>query len=297
MRSKPKALVFYIAIIIPIMACTISGSQAPTEEFISVETIVALTLEASNLLPTATQPPSDPDQPPPPDTALPPPPTDTPLPPTLPPTATFTLTPTPTLTPTLSPSDPKQTLGNPDWERNFNSDSHWHTYAETDHKAEIKNGKLLFTMINPLGWSIWTFAAPLVENYYLEIIAQTPNDCPGKERYGIIFQTPKNSLNEGYLLQVACNGEFRLGVYDGSDWDTLIDWGTNSAINAGPNQTNRLGVWKHGNQIAIYINGELVGEVADSSYTGEGKFGVLILSENTNNFTITFDDAAYWTLP
>ena len=58
-----------------------------------------------------------------------------------------------------------------------------------------------------------------------------------------------------------------------------------------------MGVWRKGNQIAIYINGVKVGQVADNTYPNKGKIGFLIDSIDTNNFTVAFDDAAYWDLP
>lgn len=297
MRPKLHILLFSILTISSILACTLPGDQVPPQEDIPLDTMVALTVDAANLMATATQVFADASQiPPPTDQDQPPPPTDTAVPPT--PTPTATNTPIPTFTPTLSPNDPALNLGSSDWNVKFDSKYDWWTYDDDpDHKAEIKNGKLLFTMIKPLGWSVWVFAAPEVTDYYLEITAKTPSDCPGKERYGLIFQTPKSSYTEGYLLQVACSGEFRLGMYDGSSWDSLIKWTSDPAINAGPDKTNKLGVMKQGKQIAVYINGQLVGKATDDSYTGEGKFGVLVHSDNTNNFTITFDNASYWELP
>lgn len=315
MRPKLIFLVLHAFIVLVLAACTFSINE-PRED-IPLDTIVALTVASSSQdeeIPVATiiamtleaidqadgsggggqaPPATDPNQPPPPADA-------TATNPAPLPTATQipTQTPTETQAPTLSPNDPKLSLGAPDWSKSFDSTNDWWLYDDDpDHKAEIKNGKLLFTMINPLGYSVWAFASPVVTDYYLEISVEAPNDCTGKNRFGLIFQTPDSKYSEGYLLQLACNGNFRLGVYDGSDWKTLIAWGANPAINAGPNQVNRLGIMKQGKQIGIYINGILVGEATDNSYTGSGKFGVLILSEDINNFTATFDDAAYWVLP
>ncbi len=317
MHPKFKTLIPYIFIVFLLAACTFSSPDnteqredipldtmvaltvaAFPEDEIPVPTIIAMTLEAieqaegsggGDQVPPATEP----DQPPPPadPTA-----TDTTLPPTA--TQTPTQTPTETQVPTLSPNDPKLSLGNPDWSKSFDSTGDWWLYDDDpDHKAEIKNGKLLYTMINPIGYSVWAFAAPVVEDYYLEISVEAPNVCTGKNRFGMIFQTPDAEYSEGYLLQLACDGNFRLRVWDGSNGNTLIAWGTNPAINDGPNQVNRLGIMKQGNQIGIYINGILVGEATDNSYTGSGKFGILIQSNDINNFTATFDDAAYWNLP
>ena len=318
MRTKFITLIPYTLTILLLSACTLSGgnsSNQPQEdvpldtivaltvaaipqEDISVEDIVAMTLEAIDQEDGSgggdkAPPTTDPNQPPPPADATA---TNTVPPPTA--THTPTQTPTETQVPTLSPNDPKLTLGSPNWSKSFDSTNDWWLYDDDpDHKVEIKNGKLIFAMMNPLGWSVWAFAAPLVEDYYLEISVEAPNVCTDKNLFGLIFQTPEKEYNEGYLLQLACDGNFRLGLYDGNDWKNLINWGTNPAINAGPNQVNRLGVMKQGKQIGIYINGVLVGEATDNTYTGPGKFGIVINSEDINNFVATFDDAAYWKLP
>jgi hypothetical protein len=295
MRQKLRILLFSLLVIAITLACGNSGGGAVPKGDVPLDTMVALTINAANLAATATQAFAVVQPPPQPDPNQPQPtPTDTVAPPQVPPTPTPTATNTPI--PTLSPTDPKQGLGSPSWKKEFNSDKDWNTYNNPGDRAEIKNGKLYFTMDSP-GYSIWTFAAPWIENYYLEILATTPAACSGKDRYGLIVQTPTDKFNEGYLFNVSCSGEARFLLYDGSSNTTLIPWTSNPAIKAGPNQTNTIGIKRDGTQFGIYVNGVLIGQVSDNTYTGKGKFGVVIDADNTSNFTITFDDAAYWTLP
>lgn len=80
------------------------------------------------------------------------------------------------------------------------------------------------------------------------------------------------------------------------EYTSLIAWTTSDKIIAGPNQTNRLGVWAEGNHIVLYINGSQVGEVHDTTHSG-GMFGVLVGAVRTAGFTVQVDEIAYWTLP
>jgi hypothetical protein len=296
MRQKRSLLLFSIVIIAVVLACGPSSSTPEPKGDLPLDTMVALTIDAANLAATATQAfaPNNQQPPPPqpePNQPQPPAPTDTqPLPPSP------TPTPTETPIPTLSPTDPKQGLGNPDWKKEFNSENDWYIYDAAGDRLEIKNGKLLYTMDDTLNYSLWGYAAPRVEDFYLEIMATTPAACSGRDRYGIIL-SPKDEYYEGYLFHVACNGDFRLSIYDGSDTTVLIPWGTNAAIKSGPNQTNTLGFLRDGKKIGIYANGVLLGEVNDDTYMGENKFGVIIHSVNTPDFTIAYDNAAYWDLP
>ena len=285
---------FLIVVIAVVLACGPSGVEPEPKGDLPLDTVVALTINAANLSATATQAfaPTNQQPPPPSDTNQPPPPlpTDT-LPPPSP-----TPTPSETPLPTLSPTDPKQGLGNPAWKKEFDSGSDWYTYDAAGDRLEIKNGKLLYTMDDTLNYSLWGYAAPRVEDFYLEILATTPASCSGRDRYGIIL-SPPDEYYEGYLFHLACSGEYRLAIYDGSDTDVLIPWGTNAAIKSGPNQTNTLGFLRDGKKIGIYVNGVLLGEIEDNTYMGKNKFGVIIHAVNTTNFTIAYDDAAYWNLP
>ena len=61
-------------------------------------------------------------------------------------------------------------------------------------------------------------------------------------------------------------------------------------------QTNQVGVWAEGDTLRVYINGDIVAEFTDDTYT-RGLFGLLIRSEFTNDFTVAVDEMSYWTLP
>jgi hypothetical protein len=151
----------------------------------------------------------------------------------------------------------------------FDSEYDWNTYTDPKHKAEIKNGKLIFTIYGPIYGARWTFAAPKINRYYLEITAMTTNVCNGSDRYGLIFGTPASKYDEGYLFQLSCDGRFRLGLYDsGGSWTNLIYWTVDSAIQAGPNQTNVIGVLKQGEAIALYVNGKLLRCMSTGNWLG-----------------------------
>ncbi len=69
-----------------------------------------------------------------------------------------------------------------------------------------------------------------------------------------------------------------------------------STINAGSNQTNRLGIMAVGNRLVMYINGDKLGEVSDNMYSS-GFFGIFIKRDKTADLTIAVDDVGYWLDP
>jgi hypothetical protein len=225
-------------------------------------------------------------------TAAPPPPSDTPVPSAETPTPTTTLTPTAT----TSATDPRTTLGQPDWRDAFDTGGNWPLYADTHVRFEVSSGSLAMTAFNADYWDGWMLTYPVITDLYLEMSA-TPGDCSGQDRYGLVFRSSSSPQGYvGYMFSASCDGRYSLRSWDGEEYTSLIAWTTSDRITAGPNHANRLGVWAQGNRITLYLNGNQVGEVHDTTHAG-GMFGVLVGAVSTPNFTARVDEIAYWTLP
>jgi len=275
------------------MACSLTPQASPaTQDPGAIDTMVAQTVAANNtLIPTDSQDGSGGGDDLQPTTETPP--TDTPQP---------TNTPEPTATP--EPSDTPEpppsaidalNLGSPDASYNFNNKGAFYTYDSPNDKVEIKDGTLQFTINDAIGYTIWSFSALELEDYYFEINVKMPADCVGKDRGGIIFGTPLGETDEGANYQVSCDGNYRLFIYDGVNTINLVNWASSSEINKGPNSVNRLGVLHKDNKISLYMNGIKLDTITDDTYVGEGRIGVNMGVDNHDNVTIIFDDAAYWT--
>jgi hypothetical protein len=290
-------------------ACTLGENKIPQGNLdVSLETSVAMTIAViqgedtskgsdDNLDGNATNPPANTDEAPAEgDTA-----TLTPIAETPVPTDSPTETPTPTMVPTSTTvaGDPKISLGGSDWNDSFDTTTSWYLYDIDNYKADIKDGYFKYLIREPKFFSVWTISYPKLENFYLETTAVTPAACAGKDRYGLFFGAPLAKTDDGYMYEVACDGTFRLGWYDGSEskYELLINWKSDAAITAGANQSHRLGVLRDGNNIKLYINGIKVGDVNDSKFIGERRFGLMVGSDATNDFEIKYDDIQYWKLP
>lgn len=315
MKSNYRLYLILFALLALLLACTLPGQQntgnnnngnnnADISSEDALATAIAATVEAVNRQSTLDAQTSggddddtggdDDQQPPAPTDTEAPPPTNTPLP-------TNTPQPTPTNTPQPTPTspagDPAVALGSPDWTHAFNQEYPWHTYTDSSDETEITGGKYYFRFFQTISYPIWAFAALEIEEYYLEIDVQMPSTCAGKDSGGLIFGSPAGQNNEGYIYRVSCDGNFRLTSYDGSTTDVLVSWRTDSAVQVGPDQINRLGVMVQGDHITLYINGVKVAETDDTLYTDKGRFGVVASAPETDDLVITFDNAAYWLLP
>jgi len=168
---------------------------------------------------------------------------DTPTP-TIQPTPSETLSPSPTLTPaptlaaTRPPEDPRWKFGDPDWTDPFDNAEHWSPYESDRAKAEIRDGKFYYTMFVNDSLADWTVSGLSVTSFYFEINSYTPAECSCKDRYGVIFRAPY--AGEGYLLNLSCDGQFRLVTISSTGVGILVPWTSNPAVLAGPNQVHGL---------------------------------------------------------
>jgi len=293
--SKQKIVLTMSLLLLLTAACNLSPQAAPaTQDPGAIDTMVAQTVAASGgQIPTEDpangQDDGGDDQQPTAETL----PTDTPQPSDTPePTAT----PEPTNTQEPPPSAiDALNLGSPDASYGFNGAGTFYTYTSPNDKVEIKDGTLQFTINDAIGYTIWSFSALELEDYYFEINVIMPADCVGKDRGGIIFGTPPGETDNGANFQVSCDGHYRLFIYDGVNTINLVNWTESSEIEVGPNKVNRLGVLHKDNKISLYMNGIKLDTITDDTYTGIGRIGVNMGVDDHDNVTMRFDDAAYWT--
>lgn len=218
--------------------------------------------------------------------------TVTPIPPSSPTATLSATTPQSTAVQTLAASDPRFGLGEPIFKDNFENAQNWPIYSDEHVKILIEDGKLSMTAKKPDFFNSWVLTWPRPANFYLEATA-TMGTCGGRDRYGLIFRVPDVSVSQGYLYAFACNGMYSIWYWDGEKETDLIEWTASEFIQPGEGKTNRIGVRADGNQLALYANGILVTTLTDNRLD-EGYFGTFIGSAQTEDYTATFDEIAYW---
>ncbi|HLE23089.1 MAG TPA: hypothetical protein VI701_02190 [Anaerolineales bacterium] len=257
-----------------------------------VATSVGATLAAQAPAPPATQPQVTVDTP----VATSPP--SATEPPTLPPsTATTTPSATAPATNTSTPiaGDPRSALGQPTWRDTFSSATGWNLGGDSFTRAEIDDGQFVLTGLSTADG--WRLTWPEIETAYLEATIRT-GTCQGSDEYGLIFRVPDiHEPNEGYLFGFTCDGRYFLRTWDGEQMNSLVSATTASAIQAGGEKTNRIGVWAEDDELSLYANGTFLVELQDDTFPDEGGFGFFVGARQTVEFTIRSDEIAYWDLP
>lgn len=220
------------------------------------------------------------------------------------PTATEEEVPTVEVTtaPAFTPSadDPRTRLGTPSWTDNMDKDTFWPVGEDKYTSIKFEDGQLKLTGLTTTdGWRL--AATEQLEDAYIEVTAKT-GTCTGTDRYGIMFRVPvAREANKGYLLGVSCDGKYSLREWDktlGSKgtMTTHINWTASDAIQSGSNKANKIGIMTVDDRLIIYINGKLVNEVKDNTFSA-GSFGLFIGARETPNFTISVDEVSYWKNP
>ena len=269
------------------------ASPTPRQDFVATEVAMMLTSTPREATPTstATLAPSETPTPNGP-TAVVITPTDTAQPVTDTPAA-----PTMTFTATLPSGDPKTSLGDPTWQTAFTKNVGFGLYDNGHTKVSQESGALDLSAADPNGWLGWTLTfSQKPKDFYLEATFETQS-CSGKDMYGLIFRTP-NTSDGGYLYGFTCDGHYSLRSADFKNNNVvdLVKLASTDKIQSGSNQTNRMGVLVKGDQISLYVNGNLLTQVNDATFADEGYFGAFIAAYETAGFTVKMSQISLWNL-
>lgn len=276
MTTRKIILIFLTALFLA--ACNLPtrpiNTPTPTVDLVATQIANLLATQESNTqnAPLATQPPS-------------------PIP-----SATPEATPTPPLpapTPTTNPSDPALSLGDPTWKDSLDTAKNFYLFENDQTKVEAEDGALALTGRNANGWLGWSLTyAQNPSDFYLEATFRT-HSCAGSDLYGIVFRASKE--NAGYFFGVTCDGRYNLTYRDLNNdiQNELISMKAASAIQAGSDQVNRLGVFAQRDKISLYINGSLIDEVTDSTRSS-GYFGAFVAANQTAGFRVDLDQIKLW---
>jgi hypothetical protein len=185
-------------------------------------------------------------------------------------------------------------LGSPDWRDTMDASTYWYLVDTSSTSFSMEEGRLKMTVLQPGSSDEWGLSQrPEVDDFYLQATFITGSTCADADRYGVLLRAPDPS--QGYVYGFSCSGRYRLYSWDGETYRGIQEWRASSAIRAGANQTNILGVWMDGETIRLYANGQLLAEFSDDQFDS-GQFGLFIGSADTNNFTVFVDEVATWDL-
>lgn len=268
----------YIAVLLILQACNLPQQvSSPTED--KVATVVAQTITA---MPSNTVAP----------TLI----STVPLP--TPTTVLPTETPQPSPTATGLPGDLKITLGIPSGKDNLDNGKGFgigaEGYEDEGVRITLDNGTLAMASISSTGWRSWRVRPPDLQDFYIDatFIADL---CSDNDQYGLVVRTQGYESGAGYYFGITCDGNYSFTRWDSSGTVSLAPASAFGKILTGSGQSNRLGVLARGNSFNLYLNGEEVQEISDSTFQ-KGYFGVFV-SGYSGSLKVRLDEISYWSNP
>ena len=176
------------------------------------------------------------------------------------------------------------------------SDTMWGTGTDADSSVEYSGAALKF-LVNKDLYFVWSTPNDEdYENIHIEVTANN-NSTDAAGAFGIICNL--QITNTSYYFAITGAGEYAIGKYTFAG-DTLLTndgkWAESSKI--APDATSyRIGADCGNNTLTLYIDGQKIDSVSDSTYTS-GNAGLFAWSgEELDGTDVTFDDFVVTKLP
>lgn len=270
-----------------VLAACNRPAEAPQVDLLATSVAATLTAQPLNLPPTFT--PSV--------TSVA---TTTPLPSQTPEaseTPSATITPSATV-PAVPTEDPRfgLNLAEPNAEDDFSQRFTWFEFDDPETATIVSEGGRLRATDNLADAFLWWSTTALQAfDSYAQITAEV-GDCGGKDAYGLAIRVGGDNFDQGYTLEVACDGTYRIRKFISQQApEVLLDWTASELLNSGPNATNVIGLVADGGDLSPVFNGEAARTtpVHDSAYDW-GYFSLFPSASQTDGLTVYFDDFKLW---
>ncbi len=167
----------------------------------------------------------------------------------------------------------------------FDSEDAWEIYSDANSDLKVVDGVYQIE-VNDAGY-IWGQNDLKTEDVTIEVEATQLSDFD-ENGYGIICRADANNNGDGYYFLISGDGYASIRKGDGADVPELTEWTKYSAINKGQ-ATNKIKAVCAGDQLALYVNDELVAEATDSTFPS-GFTALTAVAEEGGNARITFDN-------
>ena len=167
------------------------------------------------------------------------------------------------------------------------SSSGWGTGTDSSSSVEYANGGLQIIVYEPFYVS-WSMPNKTVyENIHIEANVTNTSTDP-QAMFGIICNE-QGTTNSFYYVGVSSDGYYAFIKSSIVGDDVYLKEGNSAAISAA-STSMRIGLDCANGSLSLYVNGQQIDSVSDSSYTS-GVIGLFAASGEQNTGTnITFDD-------
>lgn len=167
----------------------------------------------------------------------------------------------------------------------FDQQSAWESYNSANGvQMGVENG--IYRIFNASPGYVWGLNSQAYTDTVIEVQA-TPLTSFQDIGSGVMCRADTSNNGDGYYFMVNPNGHYSIRIGRGSEVAPLVDWTASPAVHSGIDQ-NTIRAVCLGNQLAMYVNDELVASVVDNTYSS----GYTGLTAAASNFgvDISFDN-------
>lgn len=138
----------------------------------------------------------------------------------------------------------------------------------------------------------WGTGGEAVQNVIVEVETEqisSEND----NLYGVLCRLSADDRGRwsGYALLISGDGHYGIAEFANNSLNFLLSWHQSDAIKQG-RAANTIRAVCVDDYLAIYANGEFLGEVKNDQYSGAGQVGLMAGITKENSASIAFDNLA-----
>jgi eukaryotic-like serine/threonine-protein kinase len=165
----------------------------------------------------------------------------------------------------------------------------WPQSNSADGSCNFKTGGYQVNSAKTQFFYFCTSASNSYSNFTFEVQVQIiMGDCGG-----LIFRADSNA-GKLYLFEVCTDGSYNLYLYRNLSGDSsLLANASSPAIKSGLNQVNVLAVTAQGSTLTLYVNGQKLTSLTNSTYS-QGEVG-MVADSNNDTTGVIFSKARLWT--
>jgi tRNA A-37 threonylcarbamoyl transferase component Bud32 len=166
--------------------------------------------------------------------------------------------------------------------------SGWYLWQADDGSVtEIEDGH--FLIFSAAGGWMWSRSEVQFTDVVIDAdatqVSAPENDNDG---YGVLCRAQTTDGSDGYALVISGDGFYSIHKISGGQWEALVGWTRSDAINLG-NATNHIQAVCRGTALALRVNGQLLAETSDATYTS-GAIGLAATTFEDDPVEIHFDN-------
>jgi serine protease Do len=180
----------------------------------------------------------------------------------------------------------------PDFVDNFNSPaSGWEIDDFDTGSVGYKDGAYFVISIGD-GNTMWGKAGRSFDNLIIEVDAtQVSAPVNNNNDYGVVCRAQGDG--DGYYLLVSGDGQYAIFKAEDGSFEELVGWTESNVVQQG-NATNRIHAMCDDDYLALVVNGELLGQVNDATFS-RGDIALTATSYEDEPTEVHFDDLVVYT--